>query len=107
MYGSYAVSIADTPYELESLSVGKGKTIYKVVAVNVPCPIYMDNLNTNKWLHNSNNCIIKSLVDDSIHFCSKLNIRRLIIPDYSELCNENINLSYIRDNKIDDILTDI
>jgi hypothetical protein len=101
--GSYILSIVENTYELTNQSLGSSEEVYKIIAINVSCPTYQP-IELSNVLRVQNNCIIKSLVDDSIHFCSKINIKKVVIPDLTVLDGNNINIQRLRDKTIDKIL---
>ena len=101
--GSYILSIVENTYELTNQSLGSSEEVYKIIAINVSCPTYQP-IGLSNILRVQNNCIIKSLVDDSIHFCSKINIKKVVIPDLTVLDENNINIQRLRDKTIDKLL---
>lgn len=103
--GSYIMSIMNDSFKLEnSHHLGLSDEVLQIIAINVACP--SDNFPqlSNNSLRPSNNCILKSLLDNSIHFCSRINITKVKIDDLGSLDRNNINLQTLRESRIDSIL---
>lgn len=105
--GSYMVGIQHNSFRYNEdshghrLSPGLREDIFHVLAVNVPCPNEIRR-DLNPPLIHSNNCIIKSLNNKDIFFCSSTNIVTLKKDiDFDDLSEENINKGMIRDIKLD------
>jgi hypothetical protein len=102
--GSYMLTI--NGYKLEHLSKGLSDEIFKVVGVNQQCPTHIDkNIETENILSHNNNCIIKSLLDGQISFCSKINIVKVSNIDFSELDERNVNKGMIREYSVNSLLS--
>jgi len=87
------------------LSPGLREDIFHVLAVNVSCPNDINRYEVNSSLRYSNNCVIKSLRDKDLFFCSRINIikiRKDIDPD--DLDEENINKGMVRDIKLSHLI---
>tara|TARA_R110000772_G_scaffold20466_5_gene56988 strand:+ start:134106 stop:134462 length:357 start_codon:yes stop_codon:yes gene_type:complete len=74
--GSYTLSLVRD--ELLHTSLGLSTDIFKIIAINVEVPNGIMEIDA---LSHRNNCIVKNITDNSIHFCSKINIQKLNIPE--------------------------
>jgi len=100
--GSYMLTV--NGYKLDHLSKGLSDEIFKVIGVNQPCPTKKESF--EEVLSHNNNCIIRSLLDDQISFCSKINIVKISNDiNFSELDERNIDKSIIREYSLDSLLS--
>jgi len=100
--GSYMLTV--NGYKLDHLPKGISDEIFKVVSVNHPCPTKKEPL--REILSHNNNCIIRSLLDDQISFCSKINIVKISNDiKFSELDERNVDKSIIREYSLDSLLS--
>lgn len=70
--GSYSMSV--TKDGVRHTSLGLSDHVFEVVDINKPFPTEEGILDV---LRPINNCMIRSTEDNSIHFCSNLNIRNI------------------------------
>lgn len=84
---------------------GLSDEIFVVIMVNQPCPTYYDYVPLDT-LSYSNNCIIRSLVDNEISFCSLINLSVIDITesDFGEFDENNISRELIRESNLDKVL---
>lgn len=69
--GSFTMSLINGKYIHTTLGVSDD--IFTVIAINVPCP----SEECDDALGYSNNCIVYNPIDNSYHFCSRINIRSI------------------------------